>query len=356
MASLLSLGSQAVARVFSLGVAQGIVGFRVLDLRVPQGMPDNSGTLDLGVNAMQKKDGEVDVVKDAVHSEARAETKREPSLYVVATPIGNMGDLCLRARAVLEQVDRIAAEDTRNTARMLDALGIKKPLMAHHAHNERESAQGVLACLQRGESVALVSDAGTPAVSDPGAVVVRCVAEAGFTVVPVPGASSVLAVVAASGLVEGAFTFRGFLPAKGKVRLDALKVWLACAEPQVIFEAPHRVLQLVDDLEALGAADRDMCAGREMTKQFETFYRGKGGHVFELVRNDPNAVRGEWAWVVGGNIVSEGDAQAAQASADLDTWLRLLLAELPLKTAVAVVVNATGLPKNTVYNRALKLK
>lgn len=356
MASLRALGSAAgVFGVFSLGVDQGIVGFRVLDLRVAHGMPDNSGTLDLGVNAMQKA-GEGDVVKDAVNSDAKDQTRREPSLYVVATPIGNMGDLSLRARAVLEQVDRIAAEDTRNTARMLDALGIKKPLMAHHAHNERESAQGVLACLQRGESVALVSDAGTPAVSDPGAVVVRCVAEAGFKVVPVPGASSVLAVVAASGLVDGAFTFRGFLPAKGKSRLDDLKKWLASAEPQVIFEAPHRVMQLVDDLEALGAGNRDMCAGRELTKQFETFYRGMGDAVFEQVRQDANAERGEWAWVIGGSSVSESDAETAQASADLDTLLGLLLAELPLKTAVAVVVKATGLAKNTVYDRALVLK
>ena len=355
MASFCVLGSTGVLRAFSLGSDHGIVGFRVLGLRVAHGMPDNSGTLDLGVNAMQKTGGD-DVVKDAVNSDAKDQTRREPSLYVVATPIGNMGDLSLRARAVLEQVDRIAAEDTRNTARMLDALGIRKPLMAHHAHNERESAQGVLACLQRGESIALVSDAGTPAVSDPGAVVVRCVAQAGFKVVPVPGSSSVLAVVAASGLVDGAFTFRGFLPAKGKSRQDELKRWLACPEPQVIFEAPHRVMQLVDDLEALAAGGRDMCAGRELTKQFETFYRGTGDAVFEQVRQDSNAERGEWAWVIGGNAVSASDAETAQASADLDTWLGLLLAELPLKTAVALVVKATGLAKNTVYDRALALK
>jgi len=340
---------------FSLGAVHGIFAFGVLGLLVAQGMPDNSVTLDLDVSAMQKA-GEVEVVSGSVDSDARTETRREPSLYVVATPIGNMGDLSLRARAVLEQVDRIAAEDTRNTARMLDALGIKKPLMAHHAHNERESAQGVLACLQRGESVALVSDAGTPAVSDPGAVVVRCVAEAGFKVVPVPGASSVLAVVAASGLVDGSFTFRGFLPAKGKSRLDDLKQWLACPEPQVLFEAPHRVMQLVNDLESLGVGGRDMCAGRELTKQFETFYRGSGVQVFEQVRQDANAERGEWAWVISGNQVSDTDAETAQASADLDTWLGLLMAELPLKTAVALVVKATGMAKNTVYNRALALK
>lgn len=354
-ASLCTGGAFSATFGFSLGTSHGILAFGDRNLRVTHGMPDNSGTLDLDLSAMQNA-GEGNGVNDAVNSDVRAGTRREPSLYVVATPIGNMGDLSLRARSVLEQVDRIAAEDTRNTARMLDALGIKKPLMAHHAHNERESAQGVLACLQRGESVALVSDAGTPAVSDPGAVVVRCVAEAGFTVVPVPGASSVLAVVAASGLVDDAFTFRGFLPAKGKSRLDDLKKWLACPEPQVVFEAPHRVIQLVDDLESLGMGERAMCAGREMTKQFETFYRGRGEQVFELVRQDTNAERGEWAWVIGGNQVSDGDAETAQASADLDTWLALLLAELPLKTAVALVVKATGMAKNTVYDRALALK
>ena len=280
--------------------------------------------------------------------------ERKPSLYVVATPIGNLGDLSLRARAVLEAVDRIAAEDTRNTARLLDQLGIRKPLMAHHAHNEQQSAQGILACLQRGESIALVSDAGTPAVSDPGAVVVHCVAQAGFNVVPIPGASSVLTAVAASGLVDGAFTFRGFLPAKGRERVALMTQWLALPEPQVIFEAPHRVLQWVDELEAAGFGARAMCAGREMTKQFETFYRGTGEQVFHQVRNDPNATRGEWVWVFQG--CAQVKAEQAQASASIDTWLDVLLAELPLKTAVAVVVNATGLPKNEVYHRALACK
>lgn len=326
-------------------------GFFDFGLRVPHGMPDNPLTLILGLNAMQKaNDANVDA--QSRHCEA----SREPSLYVVATPIGNMGDLSLRARAVLEQVDRIAAEDTRNTARMLDSLGIKKPLMAHHAHNERDSAQGVVACLQRGESVALVSDAGTPAVSDPGAVLVRCVAQAGYRVVPVPGASSVLAVLAASGLVDSAFTFRGFLPAKGRARRDLLGHWLACPEPQVVFEAPHRVMDLLEDLEALGMQGRLMCAGRELTKQFETFYRGTGAEVFQQIRADANAERGEWAWVFAGNAPAENAGGDNAVQADLDTWLKELLKVLPLKTAVAVVVNATGLPKNSVYNRALALK
>lgn len=293
---------------------------------------------------------------DATHSSQACVEGALPSLYVVATPIGNLGDMSLRARAVLQAVDRIAAEDTRNTARLLEQLGIRKPLMAHHAHNEQQSAQGILACLQRGESVALVSDAGTPAVSDPGAVVVRCVAQAGFPVVPVPGASSVLTAVAASGLVEGPFTFRGFLPAKGRERSRLLEQWLALPEPQVVFEAPHRVLQLVDELEAVGFQERVMCAGREMTKQFETFYRGVGAAVFEQVRSDPNAVRGEWVWVFAG---AEPSAQAeglGTSPVAVDTWLALLLPHMPLKTVVSVVVKATGLPKNQVYDLALALR
>lgn len=280
---------------------------------------------------------------------------RPGSLFVVATPIGNMGDLSPRARSVLAQVDRIAAEDTRNTARLLEQLGLRKPLMAHHAHNEHQSAQGIVQCLAQGESVALVSDAGTPAVSDPGAVVVRAVAEAGYTVVPVPGASSVLTAVAASGLVDGPFTFRGFLPAKGRERTAQLQAWLACEEPQVVFEAPHRVMSLADDLEALGLADRAVCAGREMTKQFETFYRGSIQEVIAQVRADPNATRGEWVWVFAGGPPA-GAAGEDSAAGGLSDWLAPLLEQVPLKTAVSIAVKATGWPKNQVYELALSLK
>ncbi|WP_288106696.1 16S rRNA (cytidine(1402)-2'-O)-methyltransferase [Limnobacter sp.] len=275
-----------------------------------------------------------------------------PTLYVVATPIGNLGDLTPRARAVLQRVDRIAAEDTRNTGKLLNALGIRKPLMAHHDHNEADSAGGIVACLQRGESVALVSDAGTPAVSDPGAVLVRAVSEAGFAVVPVPGASSVLAVVAASGLVDGPFTFQGFLPPKGKARLDKLQAWLARPEPQVVFEAPHRILQLFDDLLTVQASDRAVCAGREMTKQFETFYRGTVSEVFERVKADAYAEKGEWALVFAGQAESQDTAEAAGQT---EEWIKALLAHLPPKTIVQMVTQVTGLPKNQVYSQVLEL-
>lgn len=313
-------------------------------LRTAQGMADNSGIELIVMCAMQDSDSG-DFQLSAV-----------PSLYVVATPIGNLGDMTPRARQVLMAVDRIAAEDTRNTGRLLEKLGIRKPLMAHHAHNEKQSAEGILACLERGESIALVSDAGTPAVSDPGAVVVRRVAEAGFPVVPLPGASSVLAVVAASGLVDGAFTFRGFLPAKGRNRLDDLKRYLDCTEPQVLFEAPHRIRQLMDELISLDLGERALCAGRELTKQFETFYRGTTAQVAQQVAGDANAERGEWALVIEGKppvMLAEGEAPT---DTSLDAWILALLDELPAKSVVKLVTQVTGLPKNQVYARVLDKK
>jgi 16S rRNA (cytidine1402-2'-O)-methyltransferase len=307
-------------------------------------MADNSGIELIVMRAMQDSDSG-DFQVSAV-----------PSLYVVATPIGNLGDMTPRARQVLMSVDRIAAEDTRNTGRLLEKLGIRKPLMAHHAHNEKQSAEGILACLERGESIALVSDAGTPAVSDPGAVVVRRVAQAGFNVVPLPGASSVLAVVAASGLVDGAFTFRGFLPAKGRDRLDGLRRFLDCAEPQILFEAPHRIRQLMDELLTLNLGERAICAGRELTKQFETFYRGNTAEVAAQVAGDVNADRGEWALVIEGKPIVAQTESEMQADTSLDAWILALLNELPSKSVVKLVTQVTSLPKNQVYARVLELK
>ncbi|MDX1670674.1 MAG: 16S rRNA (cytidine(1402)-2'-O)-methyltransferase, partial [Limnobacter sp.] len=269
------------------------------------------------------------------------------SLYVVATPIGNLGDLSARARSVLESVDRIAAEDTRNTARLLDQLGIKKPLLAHHAHNEQASAEGLVKILQSGESIALVSDAGTPAVSDPGGKLVDLVAAHGFPVVPIPGASSVLAIVAASGLVQGPFTFRGFLPTKTSARRELLTHWLAMPEPQVIFEAPHRIEQLAIELNELCAPQRRLCAGREMTKQHETFYRGSAADLLQSVQTDPYAEKGEWAIVIDGHQDQTTETQEqAHAEIDLKLLIKELLAEVSAKTVVQLIMKTTGLPKN----------
>lgn len=279
------------------------------------------------------------------------------SLYVVSTPIGNLGDLSTRARQVLESVDRIAAEDTRNTARLLEMLGIKKSILAHHAHNESQSALGLLKMLESGESIALVSDAGTPAISDPGAELVSLAASAGIPVIPVPGASSVLAVVAASGLVQGPFTFRGFLPTKSNARRDLLTKWLALPEPQVLFEAPHRIEQLAVELSELCAPDQQICAGREMTKQHETFYRGNAQTLKEVIEQDDYAIKGEWALVIEGRAVEKReDTESVELSVQLTDLAQILLKHTSAKTVVQELMQISGLPKNTIYPLVMQLK
>lgn len=279
------------------------------------------------------------------------------SLYVVATPIGNLGDLTARARQVLESVDRIAAEDTRNTARLLDMLGIKKPLLAHHAHNESQSALGLLKILESGESIALVSDAGTPAISDPGSQLVAIASKAGIPVVPIPGASSVLAVVAASGLVQGAFTFRGFLPTKSNARRETLTKWLENPEPQVLFEAPHRIEQLAQELEELCSSARQICAGREITKQYETFYRGNAEYLRHAIAEDPYSTKGEWALVIEGRAPEPTDCpEEAALSLRLAELAEVLLKYASVKTVVQELMQMSGLPKNQVYPLVMQIK
>lgn len=281
-----------------------------------------------------------------------------PSLFVVATPIGNMGDLTPRARSVLSQVDRIAAEDTRNTGRLLDSLGIKASLMAHHDHNQLESAQGIVACLQAGQSVALVCDAGTPAISDPGCELVRAVSEAGFTVVPVPGVSSVLALVCVSGLVKGPFGFKGFLPAKGEIRQQNLVRLLSQTEPQVLFESPHRIIELFELLNK-HEPTRQVCAGREMTKQFETFYRGSVNDVLVKIQQDLYATKGEWAVVIAGKAEVKKDSETVlnlNHEVNLEKAATVMLRTDNPKMVVQKLVEMTGLPKKQIYSMVLKVK
>lgn len=274
-----------------------------------------------------------------------------PSLYVVATPIGNLGDLSPRARAMLSQVDRIAAEDTRNTGLLLEKLGIKKPLMATHNHNERDSAAGIVQCLQRGESVALVSDAGTPAVSDPGVYVVRAVVQAGFPVVPIPGASSVVTAVSISGIVHGPFAFQGFLPSKSKARLEVMANLLESESPQVFFEAPHRIVDFMNDL-AQCAPERAVCACRELTKQYESFYRGSASEVQQQVLHDVNATRGEWVVVVAGKDELESKVDFGTIHEELTPLLDLV----PTKALANLLGKLTGVGKKEAYQQLLEMK
>jgi 16S rRNA (cytidine1402-2'-O)-methyltransferase len=277
------------------------------------------------------------------------------SLYVVATPIGNLADLSLRAVHVLGHVvAAVACEDTRVSASLLRHIGVQRTLIALHAHNEAEAAHAVLARLAAGESVAYVSDAGTPAVSDPGARLVAAVAAAGHVVVPVPGPSSALAAVSVAGDVNGSgFVFVGFLPAKGGERREALAAALASPATQVLFEAPHRIEALIQAL-ADGAPARRITLCRELTKQFETVHTAEAASLPAWLAADTNRIRGEFVLVLHA-LPAMAAADEALSPAALHT-LDVLLRELPLKQAVALAAEISGAPRNALYQQALLLR
>ena len=286
---------------------------------------------------------------------AGAQQYPAPALYVVATPIGNLADLSLRAVHVLALMDAVACEDTRHSAPLLRQLGLDKPLLAVHGHNERDAAGAVLARLARGERVAYVSDAGTPAVSDPGAALVAAVAGAGHRVIPVPGASSALAALSVAGDASGApFTFVGFLPSRAGERARAVQRAAARAETVLLFEAPHRIEALAAALAAACPA-RTATLCRELTKQFETVASMPCAALAGWLAADANRSRGEFVVVLHALPDAEADAVDA-AGAGHEATLRVLLAELPLKQAVALAAQLTGAPRNALYERALALK
>lgn len=317
------------------------------------------------------------------------------SLYVVATPIGNLSDLSQRAAATLRAADVVAAEDTRTTRVLLEHIGAKARLTAAHRHNEREAAERIVGWLREGQRVALVSDAGTPAVSDPGARIVAAVWRAGLRVVPVPGPSAPIALLSACGLVEGAFHFEGFLPARARGRDQRLAALAGLPHPFVLFEAPHRIAQTLPAIAAACGPARWLALGRELTKRFEEIHVCHAAQAIDWLQADANRERGEYVIVVaatgyrpdGGAVAGaqsdarpgsgqdndgEGDgenaggtgedpashslAAAAPASVDVPALLRALLAELPLSRAVKVAERATGLQHRALYRMALSLQ
>lgn len=275
----------------------------------------------------------------------------EAALYVVATPIGNLRDITLRALEVLGAADVIAAEDTRNTAHLLSHHGISaNRLMAVHQHNERGAAEKIVALLQSGQSVAFVSDAGTPAVSDPGALLVQAVLEAGLRVVPIPGASAAVSALSASGLNSPHFLFYGFLPNKAAARRSALQPLAEHPYTLVFYEAPHRILECVADLQAVFGAEREIVFAREVTKLFESIHRCALGAALDWLNRDPNNQRGEFVLLVSGAVPQEG------LSAESRTTLSLLLEELPLKQAAQLAAKITGANRSELYQLALQMK
>jgi 16S rRNA (cytidine1402-2'-O)-methyltransferase len=282
---------------------------------------------------------------------AGAQQYPAPALYLVATPIGNLADLTLRALHVLALADTVACEDTRTTGALLRHLGLDKPLLALHDHNESQAAQRVLGLLAQGQRVAYASDAGTPAVSDPGAGLVAVVAQAGYRVVPVPGPSSAVAAVSVAGdAAAQGFRFRGFLPAKGAERAQALQEAAADPAQQVLFEAPHRIEALAAAL-AQAAPQRPVTLCRELTKQFETVVTLAAQALPAWLSAENHRTRGEFVVVLHALPPAAATDEALPPAA-LQT-LQVLLEELPLKQAVALAARLSGAPRNALYAAAL---
>jgi len=276
----------------------------------------------------------------------------ENQLYVVATPIGNLADITIRAQEVLESVDIIAAEDTRHTKRLLNHLGINKPLMAAHDHNESGAAEQIVAKLKDGQNVALVSDAGTPLIADPGFHVAKHVAEAGFNIVPVPGACAVITALCAAALPTDRFIFDGFLPPKSKGRKDYFATLKNEERTLVVYESPHRILDSLKDLNDVLGADKELVVARELTKTFETFLRGSVQSIQEEMETDSNQQRGEFVVMIRGAIAKK-KLEVSQEALDLTL---LLAEELPLKQAAGLAAKHTGYKKNQLYQLALEAK
>lgn len=272
------------------------------------------------------------------------------TLYVVATPIGNLDDISVRARAVLTGAAIIAAEDTRRTGKLLDLLGIGNRMLSCHEHNEEERLPQILQTLAAGDAVALVSDAGTPLLSDPGYRVVAAAAAAGFAVSPVPGASALTAAASVAGLPTDALLFVGFLPATSGKRRSRIEALAGRAETIVLFESVHRIHDSVADLASILGADRSAVAARELTKLHETVYRGPLGELGALLAADTGADKGEYTLVIA------GADDAVPGDAELDRALQVLLGYLGVRQAAEAAAKLLGVRKNEAYKRALQLR
>jgi 16S rRNA (cytidine1402-2'-O)-methyltransferase len=286
-----------------------------------------------------------------VVGEAAQQSYPTATLYVVATPIGNVTDITLRALHLLALADVVACEDTRKTGALLQRFGLSKPMLAAHQHNEREVADKLVGRLLAGERVALVSDAGTPAVSDPGARIVDAVRAAGLRVVPLPGPSAAIAALSASGLVNDRFHFIGFLPAKAKQREAELALLARETSTLVFYEAPHRIIDCVEALAGAFEPSRQVVFARELTKLFEEIHRCQLQEALAWVKADSNRERGEFVVLVEGAQV-ESDA----ADAEAERILQVLLTECSVKQAASLAAQITGRKKNALYERALQIK
>ncbi|MFT5599026.1 MAG: 16S rRNA (cytidine1402-2'-O)-methyltransferase [Chitinophagales bacterium] len=271
-------------------------------------------------------------------------------LYIVATPIGNLDDISLRAIEILKQVDVIAAEDTRHSIRLLNHLGIRNKLMSLHEHNERDRIDGIIDDLKQGNNIALISDAGTPLISDPGYPLVKAVQDAGLRVSPIPGASSIIAALCAAGMPTDPFTFYGFLSQKNSERLSKLSALKQQQGTLVFLESTHRIERLLEQLSELYGDNRIVVA-KELTKAFERFLSGTPAEILLLMQQEPALKKGEFVVLIDNPVTIR---EKVLSDEDIEI-LKLLLEDLPLKKAVQLSTRISGKKKNDIYQQALEL-
>lgn len=276
----------------------------------------------------------------------------ESGIYVVATPIGNLGDISERAINTLAQADVIAAEDTRHTRRLLDAVGVDTPMISLHEHNEFDRAESLIERVKAGQTVALVSDAGTPLISDPGGILVQKARQRGVRVVTIPGPSAVIAALSISGLAVGRFVFDGFLPSKAKAREEQLEQYLEEPRVVVFYESPHRIVDSLKSFQKV-LPERPLVLARELTKTFETVLQGSPAELLDVMAEDANQTKGEFVVLLAG--APEATAEEG-VSVEAQGWLRALLPLMPVKKAASVVAERTGAKKNELYQLALSWK
>ncbi len=273
-------------------------------------------------------------------------------LYVVATPIGNLADITHRAVEVLQSVALIAAEDTRHSGRLMAHFSIKTPMISVHDHNERQRVTTIINKLSEGESIALISDAGTPLISDPGFILVRAVREAGFKVVPIPGCSALITAISAAGMPSNSFIFEGFLPAKSLGRRQQIESIMDETRTVIFYESTHRIIASLKDMMTVLGAERYVVIARELTKTFETIYGAQLSELIEWIEQDHNQQKGEFVVLVSGAPEKEQEGFSTETLRTLD----ILMQELPVKQASALTAKLTGEKKNALYQAALERK
>ena len=277
---------------------------------------------------------------------------KKGSLYIVATPIGNMGDMTERAQKILTEVDVIAVEDTRRSGQLLRHFDISTPMIAVHEHNERQICDSLLSRIEKGESIALISDAGTPLLSDPGYFLVNQARERDISVAPIPGVSAVITALSVAGLPTDRFVFEGFLPAKSAARQQKLEKLKDDARTVIFYEAPHRIIEMLKDCQLVFGGQRKVVLARELTKTFETVHGDTLDKLIPWVEADENQRKGEFVVLVQGAQMREDTGIDAES----ERILLILLKDLPVKQAAALAANITGLKKNALYQFALELK